>query len=193
MENPRQPPPRRGIHLAPHRSHPNRRNSHQTHAHLRRQSCLHHRHLPVSLPPPPPYPSLSSPDTVHHISFVTGLLDSQQESKYKVSMYVMAQQIGLPALFVDLRHESTHGDMPSLTNLRGAAKRALRWLWDDYWSKLGGGRGVQNRVSLSEMMGDGVDMGEGGDQEKESLERDGVWKRWQGHWKAKPIGASEGY
>ncbi|MCJ1456405.1 Cytoplasmic glyoxalase II [Mycoblastus sanguinarius] len=68
--------------------------------------------------------------------FVTGLLDSQQDAKYKVSMYAKAQQIGLPAVFVDLRHEATHGDMPSLTNLRSAASRALQWLWLDFWKTL---------------------------------------------------------
>lgn len=75
------------------------------------------------------------------IRFVTGVLDTQQESKYKVSMYTKAQQIGLPALFVDLRHEATHGDMPSLTSLRNATHRAMQWLWDDYWGKLEGGDG----------------------------------------------------
>ncbi|KAL6721816.1 rRNA-processing protein las1 [Lecanora helva] len=69
--------------------------------------------------------------------FVTGLLDSQQDTKYKVSMYAKAQEIGLPALFVDLRHEATHGDMPSLDSLRSATKRALKWLWDDYWRGIG--------------------------------------------------------
>ena len=51
-------------------------------------------------------------------------------------MYAKAQQIGLPAVFVDLRHEATHGDMPSLTNLRSAASRALQWLWLDFWKTL---------------------------------------------------------
>ena len=109
---------------------------------------------------------------------MTGLLDSQQESKYKVSMYTQAQKIGLPALFVDLRHEATHGDMPSLTNLRGAAHRALRWLWDDYWKGL-----AVERDAASMMVEGGMMDGDEGDEEQP-----GGWQRWQGSWTRKPIG-----
>ena len=69
--------------------------------------------------------------------FVTALLDSTQTSKYKVSMYAKAAEVGLPALFVDLRHESTHGEMPSLRVLRDAAEKGLEWLWRDYWEGMG--------------------------------------------------------
>jgi len=68
--------------------------------------------------------------------FVTGLLDSEQDAKYKVSMYAKAKQIGLPASFVELRHEATHGDLPSLVVFRRAAERSLDWLWNDYWRYL---------------------------------------------------------
>ena len=68
--------------------------------------------------------------------FVTGLLDSEQDAKHKVSMYIIAKQIGIPASFVELRHEATHGDLPSLVVLRKAAERSLRWLWNDYWKHL---------------------------------------------------------
>lgn len=120
--------------------------------------------------------------------FVTGLLDSQQESKYKVSMYTQAQKIGLPALFVDIRHEATHGDMPNLTNLRSAAKRALRWLWEDYWKGLEEQAAAlpaskeQAAASLNEAgyQRERVD----GDEEQQP----GGWQRWQGRWTPKPIG-----
>ena len=122
-------------------------------------------------------------------------------------MYAKAQQIGLPALFVDLRHEAAHGDMPSLTNLRGAAKRALQWLWDDYWKGLGerewpglkGGVGglVDNGPSFSLMQPiHGGDIGDGAASsavEKESNWSDsdpetGSWEKWPGYWIPKPIG-----
>ena len=121
-------------------------------------------------------------------SFVTGLLDSHQESKYKVSMYTQAQKIGLPALFVDIRHEATHGDMPNLTNLRSAADRALRWLWEDYWKGLeeqeaalpaSGGR-------TAVLLDEGICQGEG--LEEEEKQQPGGWQRWQGRWTLKPIG-----
>lgn len=119
-------------------------------------------------------------------SFVTGLLDSQQESKYKVSMYTQAQKVGLPALFVDIRHEATHGDMPNLTNLRSAADRALKWLWDDYWKDLeykaaSMGSGDLIILDRGEHVRDNV---VGSDEE----EQPGGWQRWQGRWTPKPIG-----
>ncbi|KAL8832755.1 MAG: hypothetical protein Q9170_004753 [Blastenia crenularia] len=68
--------------------------------------------------------------------FVTGLVDSKQNSTYKVSMYEKANELDLPASFVEVRHEAIHGELPSLVVLRQAAERALRWLWDDYWRHL---------------------------------------------------------
>lgn len=100
-------------------------------------------------------------------------------------MYTQAQKIGLPALFVDLRHEATHGDMPNLTNLRSAAERALGWLWEDYWKGLGGDVarvGSENQVTLDESRHVREEVG-GGDEEQP-----GGWQRWQGRWTPKPIG-----
>ncbi|KAL9098854.1 MAG: hypothetical protein Q9163_005558 [Psora crenata] len=71
--------------------------------------------------------------------FVTALLDSSQTSKFKVSMYTKAGEVGLPAMFVELRHEGTHGDMPELVVLRDAARKGVDWLWEDYWRDLEGG------------------------------------------------------
>lgn len=44
--------------------------------------------------------------------------------------------LGVPASFVELRHEATHRDLPSLVVLRSAALRSLDWLWEFYWAKL---------------------------------------------------------
>ncbi|KAI2641857.1 Las1-domain-containing protein [Hypomontagnella submonticulosa] len=68
--------------------------------------------------------------------FVTGLLDSQQDKQRKMSMYSIAKNIGLPATFVELRHQATHEQLPSLSKLRTAAKKALAWIWDYYWKNL---------------------------------------------------------
>lgn len=69
--------------------------------------------------------------------FVTGLLDGHQDKQRKQSMYAIAKTIGLPATFVELRHQSTHEQLPSLAKLRSAAKKALAWIWDYYWQHLG--------------------------------------------------------
>jgi len=116
--------------------------------------------------------------------FVTGILDAEQDTKYKLSMYAIAQQIGLPALFVDLRHEATHGEVPSLTNLRAAAQMATQWLWDDYWKTLEAGTEVED---VEEAM---VPLGEV-DHEHESThlhQGRGGWERWQGLWRSKRMG-----
>lgn len=68
--------------------------------------------------------------------FVTGLLDGYQDKKHKLSMYSIAKNIGLPATFVELRHQCTHEELPTLVKLRAAAARSLTWIWEQYWSSL---------------------------------------------------------
>ncbi|CAD6444292.1 cc4a3ef7-e5c3-4041-8198-3d126f02a76a [Sclerotinia trifoliorum] len=68
--------------------------------------------------------------------FVTGLLDSHQDKRRKLSMYSIAKTIGLPATYVELRHQATHEELPSLPKLRIAARKALKWIWDFYWVDL---------------------------------------------------------
>lgn len=48
-------------------------------------------------------------------------------------MFTKAQEIGIPASFVELRHEITHAELPSLVVLRRAVQRSMTWLWDDFW------------------------------------------------------------
>ncbi|EFQ28035.1 uncharacterized protein GLRG_03179 [Colletotrichum graminicola M1.001] len=69
--------------------------------------------------------------------FVTGLLDGHQDKQRKLSMYSVAKTIGLPATFVELRHQATHETLPSLAKLRSAARKALVWIWEYYWQHLG--------------------------------------------------------
>ncbi|KAI0446551.1 Las1-like-domain-containing protein [Xylaria telfairii] len=53
-----------------------------------------------------------------------------------MSMYTIAKTIGLPATFVELRHQATHEQLPSLSKLRSAAHNALEWIWHFYWKDL---------------------------------------------------------
>ena len=68
--------------------------------------------------------------------FVTGLVDTEQIAKYKLSMYDKAKELALPASFVELRHEAIHGELPSLVVLRQAVQKSLLWLWDAYWKHI---------------------------------------------------------
>ena len=67
---------------------------------------------------------------------MTGLLDGHQDKRRKLSMYYIAKTIGLPATYVELRHQATHEELPSLSKLRTATQKALRWIWDYYWARL---------------------------------------------------------
>ncbi|RJE24710.1 Cell morphogenesis protein Las1 [Aspergillus sclerotialis] len=67
--------------------------------------------------------------------FVTLLVDSKIHGQRK-TMFQRAVDLGLPASFVELRHEATHRELPSLVVLRNAAQRSLEWLWDYYWAKI---------------------------------------------------------
>ncbi|KIV93280.1 hypothetical protein PV10_04506 [Exophiala mesophila] len=51
------------------------------------------------------------------------------------SMYAHAVTIGMPEVFVDLRHQVTHGDLPGLYYLRKMALQALQWLYQRWWVK----------------------------------------------------------
>ncbi|KAG5655736.1 hypothetical protein KAF25_008855 [Fusarium avenaceum] len=87
--------------------------------------------------------------------FVTGLLDSHQDKQRKQSMYSIAKTIGLPATFVELRHQSTHEQLPSLTKLRTATKKALLWIWDYYWKQLGEDSSDPCRKAVLRYLGEG--------------------------------------
>ncbi|KAK0614118.1 Las1-like-domain-containing protein [Immersiella caudata] len=76
--------------------------------------------------------------------FVTGLLDSHQTQARKMSMYGIAKSVGLPATFVELRHQATHETLPSLTRLREAAGKALEWIWEYYWVHLEDAEGEED-------------------------------------------------
>lgn len=51
-------------------------------------------------------------------------------------MFQRAVDLGLPASFVELRHEATHRELPSLIVLRNATQRSLEWLWGYYWGRI---------------------------------------------------------
>ncbi|KAI8982510.1 Las1-like-domain-containing protein [Pilobolus umbonatus] len=65
--------------------------------------------------------------------FVNGLVDAAQTGKFAKSIHHLARDINLPAFFVDLRHASTHDNLPNLTLLREGALQAIDWLHERYW------------------------------------------------------------
>lgn len=107
-------------------------------------------------------------------------------------MYSLAKTIGLPATFVELRHESTHEALPSTAKLRRGARKALKWIWESYWRHLG--EDVESdkdefragETEEGEKMEDEVSDTQG-DDDTGGTSSTG-WTLYEGPWKAKPIG-----
>lgn len=73
--------------------------------------------------------------TMAMVRFVNGLLDPTQQSQFAIPLHTLAQRMGLPSWFVELRHCGTHErELPSLEMLRMASLEALEWLWTNYWN-----------------------------------------------------------
>mmetsp|Transcript_11526 Transcript_11526/g.11166 ORF Transcript_11526/g.11166 Transcript_11526/m.11166 type:complete len:578 (+) Transcript_11526:116-1849(+) len=64
---------------------------------------------------------------------VNGLVDGSQQGYFAESIYGLAASIGLPGWFVELRHDATHNQIPSLSVLRAASKRLIEWYYSNYW------------------------------------------------------------
>lgn len=68
------------------------------------------------------------------IRLVNGVSDSCQKGKVAGSVAKNADSAGLHPMLVDIRHEATHNNVPSLHMLRLAASHSLSWLYSNYWS-----------------------------------------------------------
>ncbi len=130
---------------------------------------------------------------------MTAHLDPLQPPLHKRSMYALAQEMNLPAVFVDIRHDGAHGEMPSLDNLRDASVRALGWLWDHYWAKLEGEEGEVGGVGGDLWLKDGGEEGNGGqvgdaearrggEEGEQRVQQSGGWTVWEGPWVGRAIG-----
>lgn len=64
---------------------------------------------------------------------VNGLVDPNQQGIYATSVLTLAERMGLPGWIVELRHDATHNQMPSLSVLRTAAATLVNWFYDFYW------------------------------------------------------------
>lgn len=74
---------------------------------------------------------------LHACRMVNGIADSQQRGRVAVSVNSLAEAAGLSRLLVDVRHEATHNELPSLSTLQLAARHALDWLVNQYWCVAG--------------------------------------------------------
>jgi len=63
--------------------------------------------------------------TIAFIRFVNGITDAAQKSQFAQSVASLAESVGLPGWFVDLRHAGTHDVAPSLQLLRAGCQQVL--------------------------------------------------------------------
>ena len=49
------------------------------------------------------------------------------------TMFSLCMQFDIPQWVIDLRHEASHSDLPSVGRLRAGATFCLRWLKHYYW------------------------------------------------------------
>ena len=74
-------------------------------------------------------------------------------------MYALAKTLDLPATYVELRHQATHEELPSLHKLRGAARKALQWIWERFWVDLSlalkGGEGEDEKLWVRRLVREG--------------------------------------
>jgi hypothetical protein len=69
------------------------------------------------------------------VRLVNGIADSSQRGSIAASVASLANAAGMPWLLVDLRHEATHNELPTLAALRRGAEEGLRWLEVYYWDR----------------------------------------------------------
>ncbi|XP_027113975.1 uncharacterized protein [Coffea arabica] len=63
---------------------------------------------------------------------VNGVIEKTRK-KTEVSIAEAAGAIGIPRMLIDIRHEGSHRDLPSLHLVRLASMKALDWLKEYYW------------------------------------------------------------
>ncbi|XP_064606969.1 ribosomal biogenesis protein LAS1L-like [Liolophura sinensis] len=69
------------------------------------------------------------------IRLVNHITEKGQKKQYAQSIHILAAEFGLPEWLVDMRHDTTHGELPSLDLLREGVEWALDWLHQEYWQK----------------------------------------------------------
>jgi len=67
------------------------------------------------------------------VRFVNLITETIQRGKRAQPIHFLARSFGLPQWLVEIRHEATHGPMPSIQFLRSAAFVSLDWLKRNYW------------------------------------------------------------
>ncbi|PSN66077.1 Las1-domain-containing protein [Corynespora cassiicola Philippines] len=82
--------------------------------------------------------------------FITGLSDTQTTLiRDRPSWFPPGQTIHLPTHLLETRHRIVHRHLPTLAELKLAAKASLDWLWEWYWSQLDSAFSLNNPLTTS--------------------------------------------
>jgi hypothetical protein len=71
--------------------------------------------------------------TLAIIRSVNGLVDPSQQAVFAESVMSLAQRRGIPGWIVEIRHDGTHNQLPSMAVLRDAAQFLMHWYYVNYW------------------------------------------------------------
>lgn len=78
------------------------------------------------------------------IRFVNHITERAQVKQYMQPVHRLAGELGVPEWIVNLRHDATHGNLPSMDLLKTAADWCIKWLKEEYWDKQMDGISCQN-------------------------------------------------
>ncbi|ELU17594.1 hypothetical protein CAPTEDRAFT_226006 [Capitella teleta] len=70
------------------------------------------------------------------VRFINLITEKNQNKMFAKPVHHLAEELGVPEWIVDLRHEATHGNMPTLAIMRTATDFALNWLKEEYWESM---------------------------------------------------------
>lgn len=84
---------------------------------------------------------------------INGLADIlQQQRAMAGSVATLCAELGIPGWLVDLRHDASHNDLPSLPTLRLAAQTFLSFLGERFWNPLHEAHVTQRKEAIHILM-----------------------------------------
>ena len=69
------------------------------------------------------------------VRFINGITDQFQTGIYAQAIQNIAEKIEIPDWLVDIRHEATHGQLPSFEVLQSGLNFGIDWLFKNYWEE----------------------------------------------------------
>ncbi|KAJ6240194.1 hypothetical protein M0813_24537 [Anaeramoeba flamelloides] len=68
--------------------------------------------------------------------FINGVVDSYQTGSKVIPIRKLAKRLQIPSYLVQIRHDATHGKLPSLDFLKISSDYCMEWLQKRYWAPI---------------------------------------------------------